>query len=226
MTRRTQDQVYVSPTTIFTEKATLSAIAAKEASLLTVLESNFTPTRHDAATNPEGDLFGDDSNGASDIVSVLDRYTTIVVGSEISQNCLTPSAVKNGIADWVQAGGNLVVLGTYNVQSRWLEPIYHAAQTTANGGISAPDATHPILVAPEHLQYQRYLDRGRAWDVDLDEPFTHVLTRGTNGGNAEDTLTVANPGAFNNGTVVLTSYMPGSLTSPQDDAEATRLLHN
>lgn len=226
MTRRSMDRIYVSPSTMFTEKATISAVGSKEIQLLQRLVSNFNPTRYDAATNPEGDVFGDDTNGASDIVGVMSRYSTIVVGSEIAQTALTPSAVKNGFADWVQQGGNLVVLGTYTQQSRWLEPIYHAAQTTANGGISAPDATHPILVAPEHLSYQQYLDRGRAWSVELDEPFTHVLTRGVNGLSSQDTLVVANPGAYNNGTVVLTSYMPGSLTSPQDDAEATRLLHN
>ena len=37
---------------------------------------------------------------------------------------------------------------------------------------------------------------------------------------------MSNPGAVGDGTVVLTSYMPGSLMSPQDDVEAKRLLHN
>ncbi|GEM_PF-6413779 len=226
MTRREQDAVYVSAASMFTQKSTMDPVASKEVTLLLRLVNTFNPTRYDAATNPEGDVFADDVNGASDIANVIPRYTTIVVGSQISQNCLTPSAVKNGIADWVQGGGNLVVLGTATQKSEWLQPIYHAAQTTANGGISAPDPTNPILVAPEHLQYQTYLDRGRAWEIKNDEPFTHVLTRGTAGTSTDDTLAVANAGAFNNGTVVLTSYMPGSLTSPQDDAEATRLLHN
>lgn len=226
MTRRSQDVLHVSAAPMFTAKSTLDPVAGKEIQLLQSLVASFNPTRYDAASNPEGDVFGDDVNGASDIVSVMGRYTTIVVGSQISQNCLTPSAVKNGLADWVQAGGNLVVLGTVDRKSEWLQPIYHAAQTTANGGISAPDPTHPILVAPEHLNYQKYADRGRAWEIKNDEPFTHVLTRGQSGTSTEDTLAVANPGAFNNGTVVLTSYMPGSLMTPQDDVEATRLLHN
>lgn len=41
-----------------------------------------------------------------------------------------------------------------------------------------------------------------------------------------DTLALAAPGAYNDGTVVLTTYMPGSLTDPQDDMEAKRFLHN
>ena len=161
LTRRSQDQVYVSPTSMFTEKSTVSAVATAEIGLTSGLVATFNSIRYDNVTNPQGDVFGDDVNGASDIAGVIGRYSTVIVGSEISQNCLTPSSVKNAIADWVQAGGNLVVLGTYDSQSRWLEPIYHAAQTTANGGIRSPDATHPILVSPEHLEYPRYLHRGR-----------------------------------------------------------------
>lgn len=226
-TRRHVDHVYVSPSTLFTEKTTMDPIAIKEASLLAALVVGFNPTLYNAATNPQGDIFADDTNGPSDLMGLLSRYNTLVIGSEVSQTALTPAGVKYGIAEWVQKGGNLVVLGTYAAESRWLEPVYKAGQTTANGGISAPDPTHPILSAPNRLSYDRYLDRARAWDVDNDAPFTHVLSRGSpNGRSSEDTIAVSEPGAYNNGTVVLTSYIPGSLTSPQDDAEAKRLLHN
>lgn len=226
MTRRAMDVVHVSAAQMFTGKSTMDPKAQTEVTLLQSLISNFNPTRYDAVTNPAGDIFGDDTNGPSDIVGVLSRYQWLVVGSEVSQTALNSAQTKNGIADWVQAGGNLIVLGTYQSQSRWLEPIYHAAQNNANGGISAPDPTNPILVSPEHLSYDRYLDRGRAWQVKTGEPFTHVLTRGVQGTSSEDTLTYANPGALGNGTVVLTSYMPGSLTTPQDNLEAEKLLHN
>ena len=225
--RRHFDVVHVSAGTLFKEKKNIDPIALREIGLLKDLVVGFNPTQYDPVTNPEGDVFSDDTNGPSDLVGLLGRYTTLVVGSEVSQTALNPAAVKYGIAQWVQEGGNLVVLGTYNRESRWLEPVYHAAQNTANGGISAPDPTHPILLAPNRLSYDRYLDRARAWDVDNDAPFTHVLSRaGSNGKSQDDTLAVSHPGAYNNGTVVLTSYIPGSLTSPQDDAEAKRLLHN
>lgn len=226
MTRSARDVVHVSAAKMFTEKTTISPVAQTEIGYLTTLVAQFNPTRYDALTNPAGDIFGDDSNGPSEIVDLLPRYQYLVVGSEVSQTSLTPSQTKNGIANWVQASGNLIVLGTYTSQSRWLEPIYHAAQANANGGITAPDATNPILVSPERLSYDTYLDRGRAWNIKSDEPFTHVLTRGSSGNSVDDTLTYANPGSLGNGTVILTSYMPGSLTAPQDDVEARRLFHN
>ena len=224
--RRHVDRVHVSATRLFEEKTNMDPLAVKEIALLSQLVVGFNPTRYHAADNPTGDVFGDDSNDPGELVAILGRYTTLVVGSEVSQTALAPAGVKYGIAQWVQDGGNLVVLGTLARESRWLEPVYHAAQDTANGGISAPDPTHPILQTPNRLSYQRYVDRARAWDVDDDAPFVHVLTRGGAGGSHDDTIAVSEPGAYNNGTVVLTSYMPGSLTSPQDDAEAKRFLHN
>jgi hypothetical protein len=226
MSRRAQDVAYLAAAKMFTAKATIDPIAQTEVTLLTQLVSNFNPTTYDATLNPQGDVFPDDINGPSEIVPLLPRYNWLVVGSEVSQTALDASATKNGIANWVQTGGHLVVLGTYQSQSRWLEPIYHAAQNNANGGISAPDPTNPILTSPEVLSYDRYLDRGRAWQIDTSEPFTHVLTRGVSGTSDEDTLAYANPGALGNGTVVLTSYIPGSLTQPQDNGEAEKLLHN
>lgn len=227
MTRLHVDQVHVAAARMFTEKATLAPVALREMSLLTDLVGSFDATRFDPTTNLGGDVFGDDTNGPSELTDVLSRYTTLVVGSEVAQTALTPANTKHAIAEWVQAGGNLLVLGTYTQQSRWLEPIYHAAQENANGGISAPDPTHPVLSSPNELEYDRYLDRGRAWRISDGAEFTHVLSRGAQAnGDVDDTLAVSAPGALGNGTVVLTSYMPGSLTEPQDDMEAKRLLHN
>ena len=225
--RRQMDVVHVAAQQMFTEKGSIDPVAINELGILGGLVVNFNPTRYDAETNPEGDVFGDDSNGPSEMVDVLSRYSWLVIGSEVTQTALNAASTKYGIADWVQAGGNLVVLGTHTQQSRWLEPVYHAAQITANGGISAPDPTHPVLTSPNRLSYERYLDRARAWDIDNDAPFTHVLARAGGGGNSkQDTLALSHPGAYNDGTVVLTSYMPGSLTEPQDPGEAKRLLHN
>jgi hypothetical protein len=225
--RKMVDFVHVSAAKMFTAKATIGPLALTEVNVLQTLVTNFNPTRYDAATNPSGDIFGDDSNGPNEISDALSRYTTLIVGSEVTQTALDSATTKYAISDWVEDGGNLIVLGTLTQQSRWLQPIYHAMQVNANGGIGAPDPTHPILVAPDRLDYTRYMDRGRAWNIRDDQPFTHVLSRGdANANSVDDTLTVNNPGTLGNGTVVLTSYMPGSLTDPQDTVEARKFLHN
>jgi hypothetical protein len=224
VTRMARDVVHVSAAKLFQQTESLDAIALREISILSSLVENFNGrTNTDADT--EGDVFTDASH-IRQLDALVSRYTTLVVGSEVRQNSLNAGDTKKAVAAWVEAGGNLVVLGTLDSQSHWLEPIYHAAQQTASGGISAPDPTHAILVSPNRIAYDHYLDRGRAWSIKDDQPFTHVLNRGTTGNSAQDTLTVSNPGAYNSGTVVLTSYMVGSLTSPQDDAEAKRFLHN
>lgn len=227
MSSNASDSVHVSAAEMFEEKTTIDPLAVREIQIVKELVAGFNDVQYDTAEAPEGDIFGDDSNGPNEIADELPRYSTLIVGSEVSQTALNAAATKYAIADWVQAGGNLIVLGTDQQQSNWLEPIYHAAQITANGGIGTPDPTHPVLSSPNKLNYQSYLDRGRAWRIDSDQPFTHVLTRTLpNGGSMHDTLAIAAPGTYNDGTVVLTSYMPGSLLTPQDDEEAKRFLHN
>ncbi|HVM45927.1 MAG TPA: hypothetical protein VM582_08340, partial [Candidatus Thermoplasmatota archaeon] len=225
--RRAADVVHVSSTELFAERGQISALALKEIDILKSLTSAFNGVVYDADTAPHGDVFPDASH-LRELPDLLPRYSSLIVGSEVKQNALNSAQIKWGIANWVQNGGNLIVLGTHTVQSRWLEPVYHAAQVNANGGIGTPDPTHPVLSSPNKLDYQRYLDRGRAWDINNGAPFTHVLSRGAGaGGNSmRDTLAIANPGAYNDGSVVLSSYMPGSLTEPQDDMEAKRFLHN
>ena len=225
-TNKAQDKVYVAADKMFNEKVALDPLAEKEVALIKELVVNFNAIRFEDTAAPAGDIFGDDSNGPHELSSQLSRYTMLIIGSEVSQTALNSAATKYGIADWVQKGGNLIVLGTQSQQSNWLEPVYHAAQINANGGIGTPDPTHPVLSSPNRLDYMNYLDRGRAWDIENDAPFTHIISRGPGGTSMIDTLAVAAPGAYNEGTVVLTSYMPGALTAPQDDREALRFLHN
>lgn len=225
VTRYASDMVYVSGSELFTASESLAAVGIREVAILQSLVANFSGAIFDPDERPNGDVFSDSSH-IRELDDVISRYSTIVIGSEVKQTSLNAGQTKWAMAEWVQAGGNLVVLGTDESQSRWLEPVYHAAQETANGGIGAPDPTHPILKAPNELDYRRYLDNARAWRIKTDEPFTHILTRGIQGDSQDDTLAVSEPGAYNDGTVVLTSYMAGALTDPQDDMEAKRFLHN
>lgn len=224
VTRRATDIVYVTLVDLFDGSETLAPVAAREVNILKSLTTTFNGLKYTSAST-QGDVFSDSSH-IRDLDNVLSRYTTLVVGSEVKQNALNAGETKWAIANWVQDGGNLIVLGTMESQSHWLEPVYFAAQETANGGISAPDPTHPVLTSPNRMDYPSYLDNGRAWRIKNDQPFTHVLTRGQDAQKHDDTLAISEPGAYNDGTVVLTSYMAGALTSPQDDEEAKRFLHN
>ena len=69
------------------------------------------------------------------------------------------------------AGGNLLALGRTSGHTNWLQPVFGASQATANGAISAPDATHPVLTTPNRVDYQRYVDQGQAWVIENDKPF-------------------------------------------------------
>lgn len=225
MTLRAHDVVMVLASAPSSGPPVYSGVAGKEISLVGQLVTNFNPSTYSATTDPQGDVF-DDANKVRDLPPLLSRYTTLIIGSGVEQNALNSADIKWAIADWVIAGGNLIVLGRDEGHANWLQPVYKASIASASGGIGAPDPTHPILVTPNKLDYQRYSDNGLAWGIREDQPFTHVLTRGSSGDERQDALAIADPGAYNDGSVVLTSYMPGALTTPQDDQEALRFLHN
>lgn len=224
-TLRARDIVHVVAAAPSSGAPVFSGIAGEEIDILQKLVKNFNPTLYDASANPTGDIF-DDSRKVRDLPAVLDRYSSLVIGSGVSQTSLNSGDIKWGIADWVIEGGNLVVLGRESGHANWLQPVYKASISSASGGIGAPDPTHPVLSAPNRLDYKRYNDAGLAWGIEDGQPFTHVLTKGPAGNEHQDALAIANPGAYRDGSVVLTSYMPGALTTPQDGAEAARFMHN
>ncbi|MFA5862264.1 MAG: hypothetical protein WDA16_11280, partial [Candidatus Thermoplasmatota archaeon] len=220
------DRVHVSADTMFKEKTTLDAVASIEIGMIDALVDTFDPTRFSASTS-SGDVFGDDVNGPTELPSVISRYDVIIIGSEASHHALSPADVKHAITAWVDAGGTLIVLGTSQDPSRWLQSEYGLALGQATGTPNAPDPVHALLTEPEALAHAGYLFRSRAWQLPVGDSFEHVLTLGaTSDGGSRDTLAISRPGAFGNGTIVLTSYLPGSLASPIDADEATRLLHN
>ena len=220
------ERVHVSAQSIFTEKRTPDPVATAEIAMMDALVADFEPLRY-AQSSGVGDVFGDDVNGPSDLPLVLARYDVVVIGSEASHHALSPAAVKHAVTEWVHAGGTLVVLGTSQEPSRWLQSEYGLSLGRAVGRPAAPDADHPLLTTPEALDFRGYAYLDRAWQIPVGGPFEHVLTLGASSdGGANDALAISRPGAFGNGTIVLASYLPGALTLPQDAAEATRLLHN
>lgn len=139
------------------------------------------------------------------------RYNSLVVGSNVDHNTLTSGNIKLPIRDWVQAGGNLVVLGSDEQAVHWMEPLFHVALETASGGISTPDENHPVLRTPNDLSYSSYDNHGRVWDFRQEDEalhFTHVVMQGS-----DDVLAVSDPGEFGEGRIVLSSWTPYDLLS-------------
>ncbi|HVL49048.1 MAG TPA: hypothetical protein VM889_10865 [Candidatus Thermoplasmatota archaeon] len=224
--RGQRDSFHVSAAAMFTETSGPDPIAITEQGYVTAIAGgSFDATLYDPATNPGGDVFR--ASNVRELPDVLSRYNILIIGSKFRQSALEPHAVKEGIANWVNdTGGTLVVLGSVAQNAQWLQPLYGAGIHNANGGVSAPDPGHPILHAPEGLAYQSYNDNGKAWRLKQDDYYTHVLSKGVGNQGSEDTLAVSKPGVFGDGSVILSTYMPGSLMTPQSDLEGKKFLHN
>lgn len=167
--------------------------------------------------------------------ATLANYNILVVGSDADHNAMTSAAAKQTIRDWVYAGGFLMVMGSEQQAVNWLQPIFHAAISSASSPLVTPDTTHPLLHTPNDLEYQSFDDQGRAWSYNTPETadhFTHVIASGS-----EDVLAVSTTGVFGKGRVLLTSYEPWDIggsgaTGDCDPAaivascQALQLIHN
>lgn len=220
------DRIHVSEARMFTEKRTPDAVATAEIAMLDSLVKDFDPSRFQAATTM-GDVFGDDVNGPTELPAVLSRYDIVVIGSEASHHALSPADVKRSITSWIEAGGALIVLGTLQEPSRWLQSEYQLSLGHAPGTPVAPSPSHALLQQPETLDVGRYPYHARAWQLPPGDDFEHVLTLGAApDGGARDALAVSGPGRFGDGTILLTSYLPGAFAAPLGADEGTKLLHN
>lgn len=142
-----------------------------------------------------------DSSGNPSLADV----TVLIIGTGVDQQEMTPSAIKNTIADWVTAGGTLMVFGTDEGNDNWLKSVYHAGIIGAGSGISIPDQNHPVLKTPNRLDVDSYDYHNDAWSFTsgYGDLFTHVVKTGD-----DDILAVSNPGAIGSGKVILTSWWP------------------
>ncbi len=168
------------------------------------------------AAGQDGDVFPDAKDSMNNDLPArlldgagLPRYnevTTLVVGSNVDHNAMTSAAAKHAVRDWVYGGGNLIVLGSVDQSVNWLQPIFHSGIESSSGGIGTPDPTHPVLRIPDELDWVGYGNpNGNAWDFNAgsDKYFTFVVAQGTGA-----LMAVSNPGAFQEGNVMLTTYIP------------------
>jgi hypothetical protein len=214
--------------------ATMAANTAQERHALDTLQFGFDDRVYTTDTNPpvlvdrvapladqqvtdylgldelEGDVYPDDKTYLSAVLpGRLAQYDVLVVGSGVDHSTLTANAVKDGIRDWTLAGGTLVVLGSSAQAYQWLQPLFHTGVATVNGAALAPDVSHPLLKEPNELDWTSYDSHGRGWDIkDAGsgahyDDFSHVIVQG-----GEDVMAVSKDGAFGQGRIMLTTYMP------------------
>lgn len=177
----------------------------------------------------EGDLYPDHKQYLNDVLpSRLGEYDVLVVGTGVDHNALTSNAVKDAIAAWVDAGGRLVVLGSPQSQSQWMQPILSlSTKGGVPGSITAPDPEAAALVRPHPLAWQGYVTNGTAWDLAATgqnahfNDFYHVLSQG-----GYTVMALSHDGVFGNGNVIITSVFLSEIVRNQGAAEAQRFLQN
>lgn len=229
-TRVAVDRFHNASTERFPEDKTPTGDAEYEMGLIGDVVEGFDNTTHEGEDHGDGDVYVDEQSVLSDhLTEHLSDYDVLVVGTNVGHNAMTSGNVKWPVHDWVnEEGGHLVVLGNDAPNTQWLEPLYGSGSTTASGGVSTPDPTHPVLHNPEELDYEAYDDHDTAWKLrsGADDYYTHVLQKESSGSHTEDTLAVSEPGAFGDGSVVLASYNLSDLTDPQKDEESKKFLRN
>lgn len=168
-------------------------------------------------------------DGTGNACSGTPRYdwtTVLIVGSNVDHNVMTSGDVKQCIETWVLGGGTLIVLGSVDMNTHWLESVFHTALESSSGGLAVPDAGHPVLHVADDLDYNSY-QHERAWRLkttgsfDAEAAFTRVANDATSG---DAILAVGDPGAFRDGNVILTGWTPYDLRGKGPDVDHTEGL--
>lgn len=150
-----------------------------------------------------------------------DYVNMLVVGSDVMHSSLTKGWFKWPLKAWVEGGGTLLVFGSPDKQSSWLQPVFGVKEQGSGSGLSTPDANHPMLNTPDSLAWEDYETFGRGWDPDADD-FTEVVKQG----DVPVTL-ISEPGAFQQGTIILTTWLPGVMTDGDyNDRHGMMMMNN
>ena len=173
-----------------------------------------------------GDVYPDDKDYLGAVLpGRLDQYDLLVIGSDVDGTSLTPSGVKDAIADWVDDGGGLVVLGSDDQQPQWLQPLFHVAYKSAGGSPAPSDPDHSLLTSPNALDWSAYPTTGQAWELPTNganaayDDFEHVLSV-----QLSDAWAVSHPGFAGEGRVMVSSYRIADIDSAT--GEGAKFLDN
>lgn len=171
------------------------------------------------------------SSGVSQVyVNKLDyrtsEYDALVIGSAAEQSAFADSftgyVFKHALKNWVKAGGDVLALGSDDLDNRWLAPTFTEGDNPGAAGPlleSESDLTHPILTVPHNLRYLTYSPYDSS-SYDASNLFTKIILAREAGGSGQvPLLAVSNPNSEWDGTLVLTSYAPSPNNIPSADDE-------
>ena len=152
-----------------------------------------------------------------------DNVNVLVVGSGVAHDALKSGKIKWPIENWVNGGGTLIVFGSHEKKTNWMEPLFGIKEESSSGGLSTPDEGHPLLNSPEPLNHHTYLNYGKGWKLkkDSETAFTPVV----NEGDVPVTL-VNKPGAHGEGNIMVTMWMPYNLSGDRNFDEGLHLMQN
>jgi hypothetical protein len=176
----------------------------------------------------EGDVYPDSKTYLEAVLAGrLSQYDVIIVGSGVDHGNLVKNEIKNGFRDWVVAGGTLVVLGSDEKSTAWLNPLLNVGVSTVNGAPTAPDVSHPLLKEPNELDWTAYDTYDQGWDIQASgavgayDDFSHVVIA-----DGEDVLAVSKQASFGDGRVILTSYRPRDISTSLGANETKDFFEN
>jgi uncharacterized membrane protein len=175
----------------------------------------------------EGDVYPDHRDYLREVLTDdrLALYDVLVVGSGVEHASLLDK--KDDIRDWVLAGGTLIVLGSVDKSTAWLNPLLNVGVDTVNGAPTAPDIAHPLLKEPNDLAWTGYDSHGQGWDIQESgavaayDDFSHVVIQ-----DGEDVLAVSKEASFGLGRVILSTFYAGDVAETISLEEATNFLEN
>lgn len=140
-------------------------------------------------------------------VASLDTYNVLIIGSQVDHQPMVH--IKDEISDWVAAGGYLIVFGSEDTNTQWMESIFHIGIHSSSHGVYFPDEQHPLLHVTEELDYHRFENAGDTWHftAQAQNYFTTVAAAD------EDNMVlgVSNAGSFGEGHMAVTSWFTHDL---------------
>jgi len=215
-----QNRVYAALATPSVSLTTTTTVLGVTTTTSTPLPSIYLPLL-------DGDVYPDIKTYLDTVLAGrLSNYDVLVVGSGVDHSTLVTAATKNGIRDWVLAGGTLLVMGSDDKSTNWLNPLFTAGVSNVNGAPTAPDATHPLLSDPNNLAWTSYSSFGQAWDLasagtTVYSEFSHVVLQG-----GSDVLAVSNQASFGSGSILLTTWRGRDIASSLGVLETEHFLEN